>query len=161
MANENKNVKNLTLTEMKKQAKKLGKQTEHEILVGENIYKFKVDDVFRKTKQYKLLDDLVEFFSVVNVRAELLELVTPYTTLLLIKHFTSIEVSDDIDEAIDTLDVLIDLELLNKILNLLPEQQVIEVYEILSATLERMNENVKESLEESDKKEEVLEVESE
>lgn len=161
MANENKNVKNLTLTEMKKQAKKLGKQTEHEVLVGENIYKFKVDDVFRKTKQYKLLDDLVEFFSVVNVRAELLELVTPYTTLLLIKHFTSIEVSDDIDEAIDTLDVLIDLELLNKILVLMPEQQVIEVYEVLSATLERMNENVRESLEESDKKEEVLEVESE
>src|SRR6185312_4955349 len=148
MANENKNMKNLNLTEMKKQVKKLDKQTEHPVLIGEDLYKIKIDDVFRKTKQYKLLDDLVEFFEEGNNRVEILELATPYTTLLFIKYFTSVEVSDDIDEALELLDILIDLDVLNQILNLMPEQQVIEVYEILSATADRMKENIAETLKE-------------
>lgn len=148
MANENKNIKNLTLTELKKQAKKLDGQTEHQIPVNGDVYKVKIDDVFRKTKQYALLDDLVAFFDEGNNRTELLDVATPYTTLLFIKHFTSVEVSDDIDEAIELLNIMIDLDVLNAILNAMPEEEVVKVYEILSATADRMRENIAETLQE-------------
>jgi len=153
---ENK-IKNLTLTEIKKQAKKLDAQTEHEILVGEDVYKVKIDNVFRRTKQNQLLDDLVAFFSEGNERVELLDLATPYTTLLLIKHFTSIEVSDNIDEALEMLDILIDLELLGAILNLMPEQEVLDMYELLNATVNRMKENMVELEDETKRLSEVVE----
>ena len=156
MTKENK-IKNLTLTEIKKQAKKLDAQTEHEILVGEDVYKVKIDNVFRRTKQNQLLDDLVAFFSEGNERVELLDLATPYTTLLLIKHFTSIEVSDNIDEALEMLDILIDLELLGAILNLMPEQEVLDMYELLNATVNRMKENMVELEDETKRLSEVVE----
>lgn len=151
MANEKdiKNVKNLTITELKKKNKELDSQTEHEIKIGEDVYKIKIDDVFRQTKQHKVLDDLIDFFNEGNSRIELLDLATPYTTLLMIKHFTSLEVSDDIDKALDLLEVLIDLDILGQIVNLMPESEVTKMYEVLSATVNRMNENLTELEEEA------------
>ena len=151
MANEKQNIKNLTLAELKKQSKKLEAREKHEVVVGDTVYKVEVDTVFRKTKQYALLDDLVAFFNEGNRRVELLDLATPYVSLLFIKHFTSIEVSENVDEAIELLNVLIDLDLLNQILNLMPEQEVIQVYEILSSTTERMKGNIEETLAEIEK----------
>lgn len=157
--NENKKIKNLTMTELKKLDKKLDLQTRHEIEVGEDIYEVKVDKEFRKTKQHQLLHDLANFFEASNENSEILDLTTPYTSLLLIKHFTSIHVSDDIDEALIMLDILIDLEIFKKVLDLFPEDEVTKIYELLESAIQRMNENIDEYEEE---KEELVEsVESE
>lgn len=151
MANKKQNIKNLTLAELKRQSKKLDAKEKHEVVVGDTIYKVEIDTVFRKTKQYALLDDLVAFFDAGNKNPLLLDLATPYVSLLFVKHFTSVEVSDNIDEAIELLNVMIDLDLLNQILNLMPEQEVIQVYEILSSTTERMKGNIEETLAEIEK----------
>jgi len=143
MANTNK-VKNLTLSELKKQSKKLDSQSEVVIIAGEDNYKFMVDDVFRKTKQHKVLDDMVEFFDSTINNNELMSLASVYTSILLIKHFTSIDISDNIDEALETLNVLLDLELLDKIINAMPEDEVVKMYELLTNTVNKMTENLEE-----------------
>jgi F0F1-type ATP synthase alpha subunit len=154
MAKQN---KNLNLTNLKKEVKKLTSQTEHVIKINENDYKVKIDDKFLKTKQHALLDDLVEFFNEGNNRIELLDVATPYTTLLFIKHFTSIDVSDNVDEALEVLDVLINLDLLGHILNLMPEQEVVKVYELITVTVDRMKENIDETAEEASRLSELVE----
>lgn len=157
MAKENNKVKNLTLNEIKKQVKKLDSQTEYEIYVGDGVYKVKIDDIFKKTKQSRVLDDLATFLSEGNNRMELMELITPYVSLLMIKHFTNIEVSDDIDEALELMNAMIDLELVSKILNLMPENEVISMYELLQLTVNRMKENIEESEAEADRLSEIVE----
>lgn len=158
--------KNLTITELKKQNKVLDAQTEHTIVVkiqkgldeetGEPLfdlvpYKIKIDNVFRKTKQHKLLEDLIFFLNESNNRLEILDVATPYITLLLIKHFTNLDIPDDIDEAIEVMNVLIDLDIFSEIVNLMPENEVIKMYETLNASIERMNLNIEEMLKESEK----------
>ena len=105
------------------------------------------DVKFRRTKQHKVLDDMVAFFNEGGKHLELLDMATPYTALLIMKHFTSLEVSDKIDEALALLEVPIDLEALDKILNALPEQEVQKVYELLTDTVE----NFRNSLEADEK----------
>lgn len=158
--------KNLTITELKKQNKVLDAQTEHTIVVkiqkgldeetGEPLfdlvpYKIKIDNVFRKTKQHKLLEDLMLFINESNKRLEILDVATPYITLLLIKHFTNLDIPDDIDEAIEVMNILIDLDIFSEIVNLMPENEVIKMYETLNASIERMNLNIEEMLKESEK----------
>lgn len=158
--------KNLTITELKKQNKALDAQTEHTIVVkiqkgldeetGKPLfdlvpYKIKIDNVFRKTKQHKLLEDLMFFMNEGNKRLELLDVATPYITLLLIKHFTNLDIPDDIDEAIEVMNVLLDLDIFSEIVNLMPENEVIKMYETLNASIERMNLNIEEMLKESEK----------
>lgn len=158
--------KNLTITELKKQNRVLDTQTEHTIVVkiqkgldeetGEPLfdlvpYKIKIDNVFRKTKQHKLLEDLMFFINESNKRLELLDVATPYITLLLIKHFTNLDIPDDINEAIEVMNILIDLDIFSEIVNLMPENEVIKMYETLNVSVERMNLNIEEMLKESEK----------
>jgi hypothetical protein len=151
MTNKKQDIKNLTATSLKKEAKKLDAQTEHSISVGENEYKIKIDDKFRNTKQHKLLDNLVEFLNQLDNKVELIDLVTPYISLLFIKHFTNVEISDDIDEAVDMLQVMIDLEILAPILNKMPEEETAKVYDLIATTVNRMRENMEELSDEADK----------
>lgn len=143
----NKDIKKLSPAELKKQVKKLDEVQEFLVVIGDTDYKVTHDVVFRKTKQHKVLDDMVKFFNEGGKNIELLDMATPYTALLIIKHFTSIEVSDDIDEALALLEVLIDLEALDKILNALPEEEVQKIYELLTMTVE----NFRASLEDAEK----------
>lgn len=157
-------IKNLTATELIKQSKKLDARTEHTIILeieqgideGTNTpifeevpYKVKVDNIFRQTKQHKVMEDLIEFFNEGNERAEILDVATPYTSLLIVKHFTSIAVPDDIDEAIELLNAMVDLKLLGKVVEVLPENQVIKMYESLSSAVSRMNANIDEVVKEA------------
>lgn len=136
-----KDIKKLSTTELKKQNKLLDEKRDFSVMIGETEYKLTHDVKFRRTKQHQLLDDMIAFFNEGTVRADLYELATPYTALLILKHFTSLEVSDDIDEAIDVLQVLIDLEILDKILNELPEDEVVKVYELITQTVDVMKDN--------------------
>jgi hypothetical protein len=142
--------KKLTVAELKKQNRNLDAQTEHTVVVNGVEYKVKVDNVFRKTKQHKLLEDLILFMNEGSRRVELLDVATPYITLLMIKHFTDVEVSDDIDEAIETMNALVDLEIFGEIANLMPENELLKMYETINASIDRMNVNITELLKEAE-----------
>lgn len=145
MTKKNNTIKSLTPTELKKQAKVLlDEKREFSVTVGETEYKLTHDVVFRKSKQSKFLEDVVSFFSEGANHPEILDLATAYSTLLIIKHFTSLDIPDDISEALNMLEVLVDLEILNPIVEELPTDQVTEIYELLSKTVKNMDENIQE-----------------
>lgn len=142
----NKDVKLLTPELLKKQNEKLNEVQEFSITVNGEDFIMTHDVVFRKSKQHKVLDDLVEFFNEgQNRNLQYLDLATPYTTLLILKHFTSLEVPDDIDEAILLLEVLIDLGVLANILNTLPEDEVTKMFELLTEVMTRFRGTLEES----------------
>lgn len=146
-------IKKLTPAELKKKSKNLEGQYEVNIVIDGDTYKIMVDEHFRKTKIFKLMDDIVEFYNEASkfADASMLELVTPYSTLLIIKHFTDIEISDEIDEALAMLDVMIDLEILDKIVNAMPEEEVEKVYEMLTNMMNNMRKNLQEAEKEAEK----------
>lgn len=147
---ETKKAPNLTVTALRRENRKLNNQKEHTIVVGGEDYVIKVDQIFRKTKQHRLLEDLMLFLNEGNERVELLDLATPYITLLLIKHFTSLEIPDNIDGAIDVMDALTDLGIFAHITDLMPEDEVVGLYETVSASIDRMNTNIDELMSEVD-----------
>ena len=136
-----KDIKKLTGAELKKHAKALDEQKEFTVEIGGQKYKLTHDVVFRKTKRIKLIEDLIEFFTKGAENPEILELTTPYTALLVIKHFTSLEVSDSLEDALALLEVLIDLDALGEIINALPENDVVELFDILNETIGNMTKN--------------------
>ena len=139
-----KDIKKLTGAELKKQAKALDAQREFTVEIGGQKYLLAHDISFRKTKQSKLLDDLMNFFIKGAEDLDLLEMATPYTALLVLKHFTTLEVSDDLTDAFALLEVLVDLDVLDAILNELPEKEVTELFELISTTTNRMTESISE-----------------
>jgi len=132
----NKKNKKLSIVELNKQSKKLDAVRSFTVTVGEVEYDVTHDIIFRKTKQHLLLDNMVDFFNAGSERIELLNMATPYTALLILKHFTSLEVPDDIDEAVVLLKVLIDLDVLDAVLAELPEEETTKVFELLTQTVE-------------------------
>lgn len=139
------NVKKLTKNALVKENKKLDKVDDFYVTINDESYQVTYDTFFRKTKQHELLDDLIKFFNAGENRIELFDLATPYTALLIIKHFTSLDVSDDIDEALELLQVLIDLNVLDVIINGLPEEEVVAVYELLSNMVSNLEKNLDEA----------------
>lgn len=142
-----KDIKKLSLVEIKKQSKKLDEVKEFTVTIGDTDYKLTHDVTFRKTKQHELLDNMVDFFNEGSERIELLNMATPYTALLILKHFTSLDVPDDINEAVILLKVLIDLDAIETILAELPEEETTKVYELLTTTVE----SFKATLDEADR----------
>lgn len=152
----NKDIKQLSPAVLKEQVLKLEEKQTFVVTIGEEDFEMTHDVFFRKTKMHKVLDDMVEFFNEGGKKIEILDLATPYTALLILKHFTSLEIPEDIDESLTFLEVLIDLEALDKILNALPEDEVSKVYKLLTQTIEAF----KEGLDEADKEAEALSLEN-
>ncbi|MFQ3543655.1 hypothetical protein Q7A53_06185 [Halobacillus rhizosphaerae] len=146
MTDVKKDIKKLTLTELKKQSKQLDATEEFFVTIGESEYKLTHDVVFRKTKQHALLEDMLKFFnSIEGHNVDWLEMASPYTALLIIKHFTSLEVPNDVDKALDMLTVMIDLDAITPILNVLPEDETNKIFELLKQTVENIKSNVEEA----------------
>jgi hypothetical protein len=137
-------LKNLTLAELEKQNKVLDEQRDFTVVIGDSKYKLAHDVTFRNSKKAKVLDDMVKFFQEASKNIDILELATPYTALLVMKHFTTLDVSDDVVEAIALLETLIDLGILNSIIVELPEDQMQEVFELITKTVTNMAENLEE-----------------
>ncbi|GIN66336.1 hypothetical protein FKN04_12375 [Bacillus glycinifermentans] len=152
--------KRLSPAVIKKQVKKLNEVQEFVITAGEEDYTLTHDVIFRKSKIHKLLDDTINFFDKYRDRPDVLELGASYTTLLIIKHFTSLEVPDDTDKAIDLMEALIDLDLFVKIIDALPESEVVKVYEVLAQTVDQLRENL-ESIDDDEVQEVVDQIENE
>lgn len=150
MSGKNDKIKNLNVTELKKKAKELSKQKEETVKdIHGDEYNIKIDEFFRKSKIHKLLEDLIDFMNETRNNEELVGITTVYTSLLLIKHFTNLSIPDDIDGSVDMLYAITDLELLDEILNVLPEEEVEKVYNQLKISTERMNANLDELLKEA------------
>lgn len=149
MAKENK-IKSLTLAEMKKQEKILKEQKEELITVNDTVYKVKIDTHFLPTKRNQVLDDLIKFFDEGNRNVELTSIATPYTSLLLIKHFTDIYIPDDIEEALDYLYLLMNIKVLAPVINAMPEEEVVDLYNSLTETLGQISDNMMKSIGEAD-----------
>lgn len=145
-----KKIKKLTLTELKKQNKKLDAVNKFYVTIEDEMFEVTHDTVFRRTKQQKVIEDIIQFFDEGNKNVELFELVTPYTSLLIIKHFTSIEIPDDIEEALTFMNVLIDLEVFDKIINSLPEGEITKIYELLTHIVNNLKTNVEEAEKEAE-----------
>jgi len=141
-----KDIKKLNPTEIKKQVKKLDEKKDFKVMIGDTEYKLQHDVVFRKTKQQKVLEDMLVFFnSIKEDNISLLEMASPYTALLIIKHFTNLDVSDDFEESIELLNALIDLEALGAIISELPEGEVLKIYELLTKTVDNIKANIEEA----------------
>lgn len=137
-------IKNLTMNELMKQGKKLDVQEEAVIVINDTDYRIKFDTHFRKTKQHALLEDILELFNEGAKNPDILDFATPFTSLLILKHFTSVEVPDDFNDALVLLQVLIDLERLDVMINVLPEDEVLKIYELLEATVRNLDANLTE-----------------
>lgn len=142
-------VKNLTLAEMKKQDKVLSETKEEFITVNDTVYKVEIDVHFRQSKRNKVLDDLIKFFEAGRNDEKLYSIATPYTSLLMVKHFTSLEVPDDIEGALDYLQLLLDLGILGTIVNAMPDDQIVDLYENLTETINEISENMSKSVAEA------------
>lgn len=150
MTKAKKDLKKLTPAELKKQVKKLDAVEEFVVTIDGEDYKLTHDTVFRITKQQKVLEDMMKYFSEINEdNMEMLDYASSYTVLLIIKHFTSLDVPDEIEDAMALLEVLVDLGVLANIVNTLPEEEVVKVYNLLNETLENMDESLKQIEEEA------------
>lgn len=152
-----KKYKKLTGAELKRQVKKLDERDEFYITIDGEEFEVSYDKVFKKSKQIKVLEDMIQLFEESRERAELIEMSAPYVSLMVIKHFTSIEVSDNIDEAIGTLNSLIDLEILHQVINALPEDEILNMFNLVSESVENMKTNLEELNAETEKVSEKVE----
>ncbi|QPK89725.1 hypothetical protein IEN91_04550 [Bacillus velezensis] len=151
----NKETKKLTSAELVKKNEKLDEVQEFVVNIDGEDYLLTHDVVFRKSKQFLVIDDIIALFEAAQNRIEILDVATAYVSILILKHFTSLDVSDDIDEAIKLLNILVDLGALDKLMNALPEDQVIKMFDLVSEVVKNFEENIvlleKEAEELSDK----------
>jgi len=125
--------KNLTITELRKQDKKFNEKIDVEV----NGYSLKIDKYFRKTKINKLIAELQEKFEDAQLNDyRLQELIFPYVLLLVIKHFTSLHIPEELDEQLKVLDLLIDHDLFTDIINSIPRDQMELVYDEIAKVTE-------------------------
>lgn len=153
------NLNKLTALDILNKNKSLDATDEFLISIDGDDFMVTHDVIFRKTKQQKVLEDMIKFFNEIDsFNAELLEMVTPYVSLLIIKHFTSLDVPEELEDAMNFLTALIDLGVLGKIINELPQDEVVKVFELLTETIDNIRKNVEEAeaeaLEASEKVEE-------
>lgn len=135
--------KKLTVANVLKEDKKLDKKGVDSVFMDGTEYEFEYDLIFRPTKQEAVLNDVLNYYEHIDSRGiEILAFATPYVALLIIKHFTSLDVPQDFDEAILLLNVLVDNHILDEILNKLPNEQVKTMTDTLHNALEVFLENL-------------------
>lgn len=104
-----------------------------------------VDIKFRKTKISSAIAEIIENFEKSRIRGiNIGALFATYVGLIIIKHFTSLEVPADFDAQLELLEVLVDNDYLEEIMNKLPASEVKKFFETVQEATERMNENMKE-----------------
>jgi hypothetical protein len=132
-------IRKLTLGAVKKENARLEERTLEEV----NGYSLEIDKVFRKTKINTLIHDIVDKVEYSRIRnLDLTPIFTPFVALLMIKHFTSLEIPDTFDEQLTVMNLLVDGEFLTQIYELLPADQVELVYVEIERATNRLNENL-------------------
>lgn len=141
-----KNVKKLTPTVIKKVDKKLDEKETMKVELDGVEYELDYDKVFRKTKHNNVLDGVIDFlrYSTDSNIKNMADYVSVYTSLLIIKEFTSLAVPDDIEEAFELLQVLVDTEIISKILNNLPEDELTSVFKTVENAMNDLTDRINE-----------------
>lgn len=131
--------KKLTVGAIKKENARFDERT----LIFVNGYSLEIDQVFRPTKISMLISEIID--KVENSRIknyDLMPIFTPYIALLMIKHFTSLEIPDSFDEQLTVMNILVDGEFLTPIYEKLPKDQVEKVYQEINNATDRLTENL-------------------
>lgn len=133
-----KNIKQLTPNELKKQLKKLDATDVMTIILPESQdeYKIEYDLHFKVTKQIHLVENFMKFIETSREHPDNLEYTSQYIALLAIKYFTNLQVPDEISDQMAYLAMLLNLKILDKIADNLPEKQMQELYEMLTRTMD-------------------------
>lgn len=140
-------VKKMTLGAIKKEDKRFDER----FTVVVQGYTLEIDRNFRSSKISQMIAELVEGFEQARIYSkELGEIFTPYAVLLMIKHFTSLDVPNKLDEQLAVLDLLDDGDLLMPIYNELPKDQVDLVFNEIEKVTKRLNDNIMELLSKTD-----------
>ncbi|PEV64248.1 hypothetical protein [Bacillus thuringiensis] len=131
--------KALNITNIKKDVKHLDEMID--VTVGE--YSLKVNKHFKASAiseaVFEFLSDRDKAF---KAGKSIDEVLATYMLVIIIKKFTSLNVPDDIDGKIDTLKVLLDLELVGEIMDNLPQGELEKFYQTLDKTLDEMKKNL-------------------
>lgn len=109
-------------------------------------YTLDIDVVFRPTKIRDLLIELVELVDYGNEKNIKIsnDLIAEYYSLLIIKHFSSLEIPDEIEDRLRVIGILIDNDYIARILDNFDEDELNKVL----VCLRQINENLAVALEE-------------
>lgn len=146
--------KKLTSNAVKAKREELKASMTKEVIVGADTYEFKIDRKFLKSKEVAFTNDLISFISELSsdekyfdlgqVRVKILS--ENYALLMLIKHFTSIDVPEDTEEALAVLNNMADLGIFGEVVNAFPEDEVERVMTNATVEIDAFNEKLLESL---------------
>ena len=133
--------KPLNLASIRKEDKHFDEQFEIEV----QGYTLKIDKHFRKSKINLLIAELVEKFDYGRAHNTPIESIfLPFSTLLIIRHFTSLQVPEDLEGQVEVLKLLTDNDFLEPILENLPKDQMNIVMEEVAKVTQLMNERIDE-----------------
>lgn len=146
--------KKLTSSAVKNKREELKASLTKEVVVGADTYEFKIDRKFLKSKEVAFTNDLISFISEVSSdekyfdlgQARIKILSENFALLMLIKHFTSIDVPADTDEALTVLNNMADLGIFGEIVNSFPEDEVERVMKNATVEIDDFNSKLEESL---------------
>ena len=131
--------KKLTKTEIER----IDKKWKEKISVDIKGYELKVDKYFRDSKIAALMEDLqMGMLECRKHGGDEVQFGTVYFGFLIIRHFTDLKTPDEIEEQFEFMQVLADNELLDPIMEALPQDQISKVLEKIPQFTENVNEFV-------------------
>lgn len=137
-----KNVKKLTPAVIKKADKKLDERKEIKVTMDGEEFKLEHDIVFRKTKHQNIVRGMIDFLSFGSDKEGYVDYASAYTSLLILKEYTSLDVPDGVEEGVLFLKVLVDTGLLSDIITQLPEDQITSVFEAVEIAVNELTERI-------------------
>lgn len=141
------NVIPLNIKNINKEVKKIEKMSTGFILIDGKDYEIKVQEHFKETDIQELIKDIMTYVQeAIKVQEDsdfdMLNYSNQYSSTLIIKHFTSLDVPDDVYEIIAVSKKLVDLEIMTKILDMLPLDQIQKVNERVELALAEIGKEV-------------------
>jgi hypothetical protein len=147
--------KKLTFSNLKSLSSK--KFTQKKIIV--DGYEVTIDEQFRPSKIKQLVLELLQksnYMREQNIEFNLAD----YVVILIIKYFSDVDISDDLQKQLQAYEALIDLEYLEPILNAFDENEIKKFNESLLKYKDNMNKLLDEMVTETenDESEEIVQV---
>jgi hypothetical protein len=133
--------KRLTIAEMRKEdTKKFNVRRE----ITVNDHPILIDNVFRESKTRQVLIELVrdmDYLKKQGVAIDGMD-VTAYTSLLIIKHFTDVEVPEKVEEKLVVMNMLIDLGYFRPLMDAMDPEQIDKINDSMNDILNNLDERM-------------------
>ncbi|MDO6628706.1 hypothetical protein [Bacillus thuringiensis] len=134
-------VKQMNLKNLKADTKKLDEMKEE--IIGD--YKIQVSTHIRNTKIEEALREYLNDRDAAFKSGEPIEdVMAVYMFIILIKHFTSLNVPEGVDEKIDTISALIDLGLFWDVVEVLPDECITKFLAAIDIASKSITKNLEE-----------------